>query len=156
MRVVMLSVLLCLAANYGCSSREYHVYESLHGYQYASDQEGYGVAEFWPTTQQFHRLRRGDCDAFAGYFSEQLNVPVTIGYLRQDDGSYEGHAWVVSTDYILDNLGVHWRGDNKYRALYTIPNWHQAALIQQRSLKYGDKAREYFGKTLAPIITMVD
>ena len=62
--------------------------------------------------------------------------------------------WVVSGNYIVDNIGIHSKHDSRYVALYTIPSWQQAALIQQASLQYGEKARDYFSRKLAPYITL--
>ncbi|NRB41171.1 MAG: hypothetical protein HRU20_22310 [Pseudomonadales bacterium] len=145
---------LYLLSGAGCSPIEYRVYDSVYHYQYKTDKELYGVDDYWPTTQQFKALKQGDCDAYAGYFSEQLNVPVTIGTIRHRDGHYEGHAWVVSGDYIVDNLGVHSRDDSRYKPIYSIPNWQQAALIQQASLKRGAKAKEYFSRQLSPYVSL--
>ena len=145
-----------LLALLGCSSIEYQVYDSVYHYQYRTDLELYGVAEFWPTSEQFQQLRQGDCDAYAGYFSEKLSVPVTIGLLKLSDGTKVGHAWVVSGGYIVDNMGVHQGEDKRYQASYTLPNWHEAALIQQASLLHGSDARQYFSEQLAPLVSLVN
>ena len=147
---------LILLSCIGCSSVEYRVYDSVYDYQYKTDLELYGVDEYWPTVVQFQASKKGDCDAYAGYFSEVLGVPVTIGAFRHKDGSIEGHAWVVSGGYIIDNTGVHRDDDPRYLGWYTLPDWEQAALIQQASLQKGREGRRYFTEQLAPLITLVN
>ncbi len=136
----------------GCSSIPDQIYYEHAKFSYVTDQELYGVKDFWPTTEEFSTLGKGDCEGFAAYYAEKLNVPVIIGVVRNASGQFEGHAWVVFGVYIIDSGGVRYRGDEAYRAMYAIDNWDEVALLQQQSIREGDS--DIFVKGIQPFISL--
>jgi hypothetical protein len=74
--------------------------EDLRGFlrkcRYVSDEEQFGLADFWMPPEEFERSRKGDCEDFALYAWRQL---LSLGYSARfvggKHGRYgEGHAWV--------------------------------------------------------------
>jgi hypothetical protein len=75
--------------------------EDLRGFlrkcRYVSDEEQFGLADFWMPPEEFERSRKGDCEDFALYAWRQ---PLSLGYSARfvggKHGRYgEGHAWVT-------------------------------------------------------------
>lgn len=64
---------------------------------YVSDQEQFGVPDFWMPPEEFERARKGDCEDFALYAWRQL---LSLGYPARFAGGKHGrygagHAWVT-------------------------------------------------------------
>jgi len=70
---------------------------SLVTCRYVSDQEQFGLRDYWMTPQEFERARKGDCDDFALWTWRQLlNLGYEARFVVGKAGRYgEGHAWVT-------------------------------------------------------------
>ncbi len=152
MRVIAMG--LFLVSIMACSSLEQTVYQDGSQFSYVSDQELYGVRDYWPTTNEFLRLGQGDCEAFAAYYAAKFNVPVIIGVVKNAAGRFEGHAWVVVDENIIDNSGIHSGNHKAYRAMYAITDWDKAALLQQKSVKEGND--KIFIEGIQPYMQLVN
>jgi hypothetical protein len=65
--------------------------------RYVSDEEQFGLADFWMPPEEFERSRKGDCEDFALYAWRQV---MSLGYFARfvggRHGRYgDGHAWVT-------------------------------------------------------------
>jgi hypothetical protein len=65
--------------------------------RYVSDEEQFGIPDFWIPPEEFEKSRKGDCEDFALYAWRQL---LSLGYSARfvggKHGRYgEGHAWVT-------------------------------------------------------------
>ena len=96
-------------------------------------------------------LHKGYCFT---YFSAKFNVPVIIGVVKNTAGKFEGHAWVVVGENIIDNSGVHSSSNKGYKAIYAITDWDKAALLQQKSIKEGNN--KIFIEGIQPYMQLVN
>jgi len=81
---------------------------------YLSDEENYGMEDYWATPKEFYAKSRGDCEdyAIAKYFAlKKAGFPVrnmflTVGYI--DDNPDSGHMYLVIRHhgelFVLDNI----------------------------------------------------
>jgi|SRR5882724_2400281 len=86
----------------------------LFGCRYVSDEEQFGLLDYWNPPDDFEKRRQGDCDDFALWAWRQL---IGMGYrdarfVAGRSGRYDaGHAWVQYSDhgrsYLLDPLRSH-------------------------------------------------
>lgn len=80
--------------------RTYSTFEEMHEFlstcRYISDQEQFGVRDYWQPPEEFEETKQGDCDDFALWTWRQL---LYMGYQARfvtgRAGRYgSGHAWV--------------------------------------------------------------
>jgi hypothetical protein len=65
--------------------------------RYVSDEEQFGLPDFWMPPEEFEKSRKGDCEDFALYAWRQvLSLGYSARFVGGKHGRYgEGHAWVT-------------------------------------------------------------
>lgn len=86
----------------------------LNGWRYKSDQDNYGVRDYWATPLEF-LARSGDCEDYAiakfvtlrklGFSAEQLRL-VVVHDMRRDLAHAVLAVYLDSQVYLLDNLNM--------------------------------------------------
>ncbi len=96
---ILLVLVLCMAigAFFGSKHPIVQAQNGVWGYEYVSDPDLHGVREKWDTKENFHKLKKGDCDEWAMHYAERFGVCVIHGKL---DG--KGHAYVRYEGRIYD------------------------------------------------------
>jgi len=109
--------------------------------RYVSDQEQFGLRDYWMPPEQFEQSRQGDCDDFALWTCRQL---LALGYNARFvlgcAGRYgAGHAWVSfhhrGKTFILESL---W---SRYR---TFPRLTTLRYRPYLSVEFADSEVRYF------------
>ena len=87
----------------------------LCGCTYSSDEDQFGMKDYWQAPEEFEQTRRGDCDCFALWTWRQFlalgfNARFVVG--RESHYGY-GHAWVQFSkdgkDFLVEPTGA-WVG----------------------------------------------
>lgn len=63
--------------------------------EYKSDQELFGVKDYWQTPIEFESLRSGDCEDFALWTWSKLIKLGKDARMTLGSNGYSGHAWVT-------------------------------------------------------------
>jgi hypothetical protein len=65
--------------------------------RYVSDEEQFGLPDFWMPPEDFEHIRKGDCEDFALYAWRQLqSLGFRTRFVGGKNGRYgDGHAWVT-------------------------------------------------------------
>jgi len=65
--------------------------------RYVSDEEQFGLTDFWMPPEEFEQSRRGDCEDFALYAWRQvMSLGYSARFVGGKHGRYgDGHAWVT-------------------------------------------------------------
>ena len=78
---------------------------------YVTDQEEFGVADYWQHPAEFEARRRGDCEDHALWAWRKLSeigvfAELICGRCQGNNGTFRGHVWVHftedGTEYLLE------------------------------------------------------
>lgn len=128
--------------------------------RYVSDQEQFGVKDYWMPPERFESVKAGDCDDFAMWTWRQLlemgmDARFVVGFV----GRYRySHAWVTFSEsgrtFLVEPTSA-WLGP-KRPMLSTI--WHEPWFSvgwDGQRLRYYEHEKRNYNPSLASVVSLV-
>jgi len=104
-------------------------------FAYETDQQQFGEAEYWQSTDEFLKNGRGDCEDFALFASEMLNKQGIKALVLNIYGSRFAHTICVfeenGTYHAIDGTDIKRVGAKDLPALISeiYPQWNKGAIV---------------------------